>query len=89
MDHWGTACLSHALYPPSKPLPVSPCSNAHHAAIRESFRPPKPFVLPWAAIAERRSKKSKIIADRASLSTLKGIKVLNESLAKFESAVLG
>ncbi len=80
------ACLSQALYPPSKPLPVSLCSKAHHAAIRESFRPPNPLDLPWAATADRRSKKLKIICDRVSLSTLKGIKVLKESLAMFESA---
>lgn len=82
-------CLSHALYPPSKPLPSSVCSKAHHAAMRESLRPPKPFILLWAATAESRSKKSKMIFDRASLSTLRGMKVLNESLAMFESAAPG
>jgi hypothetical protein len=53
--------------------------------MRESLRPPKPFDLLWAAIAARRSKKSKMIPARASLSTLSGINVLNESLAICES----
>ena len=84
--HRAKTCLSHVLYPPSKPLLVSLCSNAHHPAMREILRPPNPFILLWAATAESRSKKSKIIFDRASLSTLRGMKVLNESLAMWESA---
>ena len=79
--------LSHDLYPPSKPLPLSLCSNAHHAAMRESLRPPNPFILLWAAVAASRSKKSNMILDRASLSTLRGMKVLNESRAMFESGI--
>jgi hypothetical protein len=54
--------------------------------MRDSLRPPNPFILLWAAIAERRSKKSKMIFERDSLSTLRGMNVLNESLAMCESA---
>jgi hypothetical protein len=82
----GRTCVSHDLYPPSNPLPLSLCSNAHQAAMRDSLRPPNPFILLWAAIAERRSKKSKMILERDSLSTLSGMNVLNESLAICESA---
>lgn len=57
--------------------------------MRESLRPPNPFILLWAAIAESRSKKSKMILDLAPLSTLRGMKVLNESLAMCESATKG
>jgi hypothetical protein len=54
--------------------------------MRDSLRPPNPFVLLWAAIAARRSKKSKMILDRESLSTLRGMNVLKESRAICESA---
>lgn len=73
------------LYAASKPLPVSTCSNAHHPAYLESFLPPSPLDLPCAAIAARRSKKSKIILVRASESTLRGMNVENASRANCES----
>lgn len=87
----GNTCLNvayfnHCLYPSSKPLLASFCSNAHQAAIRESLRPPKPFILPCAAIADSRSKKLKMMLVRAPFSMLSGINVLNESRAIFESA---
>lgn len=44
-----------------------------------------PLVLPCAAMAANRSKKSKMIFVRASESTLMGIKVANASRAMFES----
>ena len=37
-------------------------------------------------MADMRSKKSKMICDRAGLSTLRGMKVRNESKAQFESS---
>ncbi len=49
------------------------------------MRPPKPLVLPWAAMAAKRSKKSKMILVRASESTLRGMKVANESRARLAS----
>jgi len=76
---------THVLYPPSKPFPTSPCSKAHQPANLDNFRPPRPFVFPCAAIAESRSKKSKMICARAFESTLRGMKVANESRAMFES----
>lgn len=79
--------FNHSLYPPSNPVPVSLCSNAHQAAIRDSFRPPKPFILPWAAMADRRSKKLKMMLERAPFSTLSGMNVRKESRAMFESAI--
>lgn len=73
------------LYPPSNPLPVSSCPNAHQPANRESFLPPSPLDFPWAAMAESRSKKSKMILVRASESILMGMNVANESRAILES----
>src|SRR5262245_60681339 len=67
--------FAHELYPPSNPLPLSECSKAHQPAIRDNFRPPSPLVLPLAAMAAKRSKKSKIIRFRAE-SVLMGMKVL-------------
>ena len=49
----------------SNPFPPSWCSNPHHPASLDNFRPPRPFVFACAAIAERRSKKSNMIFDRA------------------------
>lgn len=53
--------------------------------MRDSLRPPIPLVLPWAAMAAIRSKKSKMILVRASESTLIGMNVANASRAMFES----
>ncbi|KAI7165305.1 hypothetical protein KC349_g67 [Hortaea werneckii] len=39
---------------------------AHHPARRDNLRPPSPFILPCAATAESRSKKSKMMLLRAS-----------------------
>ena len=78
--------LDQVLYPPSKPLPESECSNAHQPAYLDSLRPPKPFDLPCAAIAARSSKKSKMILVRASEATLIGMNVLKASRAELESS---
>lgn len=67
-------------------MPVSACSKAHQPAYRESFLPPRPLAFPWAAMAARRSKKSKMMVLRASESELMGIKVEKASRAKPESA---
>lgn len=81
--------LAQDLYPVSKPLLSSTCSNAHHPANLDNLRPPMPLDLPCAAMAAKRSKKSKIILVRASESTLRGIKVAKASRAISESAEEG
>lgn len=85
----GQTYAAQLLYAASKPVVASFCSKAHHPAYLESFRPPRPLDLLWAAIAAKRSKKSVIILVLASDSTLMGMKVEKASRAKLESGVHG